>query len=165
MIAGPVGVGKSSTAFEVSDQLRTAGVAHAVIDTDDLDRIYPPPDDRRALTERNLAAVCQTFLDCGAERLIVAGVELNRRDEQPWVRRATQGDRFTLIQLTASDAALAARLRYREIGSGFDAQLERARGHTAEPPRDLSPETRLFETERTSLEESATRIIAVTGWA
>ena len=165
MIAGPAGVGKTSTAFEVSDQLQRAGVAHAVIDTDELDHIYPPPADQRELTERNLAAVSESFLDSGAERLIVAGVHLNRREEQPWVRRATRGDRFTLIQLTASDAALAARLRHREIGSGFDAQLARTRRQITEPATHLSPETRLFETERTSLEETATRIIAVAGWA
>jgi len=164
VIGGPAGVGKSATAFEVSDQLQCAGIAHAVIDTDMLDRIYPAPADQRELTERNLASVWQSFLDRGAKRLVLAGAHLNRRAEQVWVRRATRGDRFTLIQLAASDATRAARVRRREIGSGRDGQLERTLLQAAERPTDLSPDVRLFETERKSLEETASRIIAVVGW-
>jgi len=164
VIAGPAGVGKSSTAFEMSNQLRGAGISHAVIDTDALDHVYPPPENQRALTERNLAAVSQSFLDCGVRRLIVAGVYLNRRREQEWVRHATQGDRFTLIQLAASDGTLAARVRQREIGSGRDGQLEQTHRQLIEAPKDLSPDTRLFETERRSLQETAARIIEVVGW-
>jgi adenylylsulfate kinase-like enzyme len=40
VIAGPAGVGKTCTANEVSQQLRAAGVAHAVVDTDALDDVY-----------------------------------------------------------------------------------------------------------------------------
>jgi hypothetical protein len=164
VIAGPSGVGKSATAFEMSNQLRVAGVPHAVIDTDALDHVYPPPENQWQLTERNLAAVWETFFEGGARRLVVSGVHLNRRGEQEWVRRATRGDRFTLVQLAASDAALAARLRQREIGSGRDRHLERMLRHLKAQPKDLSPDTRLFETERRSLEETAARIIEVVGW-
>ena len=164
MIAGPTGVGKSSTALEVSGQLRRARVAHAVIDTDALDLVYPPAADPREVTERNLAAVWQTFRDHGTVRLVVAGTHLTRREELEWVRRATAGERFTLIQLAASAATLRARLRHREMGSGRDGGPERALHEVPAPPRDLSPEVRLFETERSSLEETAAHIIAVAGW-
>ena len=157
-------MGKSSTALEVSNQLRRARVAHAVVDADALDNIYPPPPDGD-VTERNLAAVCQTFRDHGALRLVVAGTHLTRRSDLEWVRRATEGERFTLIQLAASEATLRARLRHREIGSGRDGGPERALREVPAPPRDLSPEVRLFETERSSLEETAAHIIAVAGWA
>ena len=39
VISGPAGVGKSTTAFEVSLQLQAADVDHVLIDTDELDRI------------------------------------------------------------------------------------------------------------------------------
>ena len=164
VIAGPTGVGKSSTALEVSSQLRRARVAHAVIDTEALGLVYPPAADPPEVAERNLAAVWQTFRDHGAKRLVVAGTHLTRRDELEWVRRATEGDRFTLIQLAASAATLRARLRHREMGSGRGGGPERALHEVPEPQRDLSPEVRLFETERSSLEETAAHIIAVAGW-
>jgi len=164
VIAGPTGVGKSSTALEVSGQLRRARVAHAVIDTETLDLVYPPPPNHQELAERNLAAVWQSFRDHGAQRLVVAGKHLTRRDELEWVRRATDGERFTLIQLAASDATLRARLRHREMGSGRGGGPELALREVPAPPRDLSPEVRLFETERSSLEETAAHIIAVAGW-
>ena len=165
MIAGPSGVGKSATAREVSNQLRRAQVAHAVIDTEALELVYPPPANQRELTEQHVAAISQTFREHGAPRLVVAGTDLTRRDELEWLRRATGGDRFTLIQLAASAATLRARLRHREMGSGRDGAPEGALREGAAPPRDLSPEVRLFETERSSLEETAAHIISVAGWA
>jgi adenylylsulfate kinase-like enzyme len=41
VLAGAAGVGKSATADEISAQLRRAGVAHAVIDTDALADVFP----------------------------------------------------------------------------------------------------------------------------
>lgn len=57
LICGAAGVGKSSVAREISLQLERSGVPHALIDTDELDRIYPVPGDLPAVTERNLWAV------------------------------------------------------------------------------------------------------------
>src|SRR3954453_20007372 len=104
----------------MSNHLRRARVPHAVIDTEALDVVYPHPADEREIAERNLAAVWNTFREHGTRRLLVAGAPLTRRDELEWVRRAIDGDRFTLIQLAASAATLRARLRYREMGSGRD---------------------------------------------
>lgn len=35
VISGPVGVGKSATAYEVSHQLQAAGIGHALLDSDE----------------------------------------------------------------------------------------------------------------------------------
>jgi len=73
VIAGPAGVGKSSVAFEISLQLQSSGIAHALIDTDELDRIFPVPSDLPLVTEQNLTAVLQTYRQRGVRRLILAG--------------------------------------------------------------------------------------------
>jgi adenylylsulfate kinase-like enzyme len=39
LITGPAGVGKSTLGWEMSAQLAAAQVAHAVIETDELDRV------------------------------------------------------------------------------------------------------------------------------
>src|SRR6187200_1614280 len=41
----PSGVGKTTVAYEVSAMLAARDVAHALIDTDNLDHIHPPPAD------------------------------------------------------------------------------------------------------------------------
>lgn len=41
VISCPAGVGKSSVAHEISLQLQAAKIDHALIDTDELDRMFP----------------------------------------------------------------------------------------------------------------------------
>jgi hypothetical protein len=41
LVCGPAGVGKSTLGWEISDQLRAVGIAHAVLDSDELDRVWP----------------------------------------------------------------------------------------------------------------------------
>jgi adenylylsulfate kinase-like enzyme len=43
LITGPGGVGKTTVAHEISRQLEARGVPHAMVDADELDRIYPAP--------------------------------------------------------------------------------------------------------------------------
>ncbi|HEV8154563.1 MAG TPA: hypothetical protein VGP67_03460 [Gaiellales bacterium] len=107
VISGPAAVGKTSVANEVSAQLRAADIAHAVIDTDALDDVYPVPDEQWRLTERNLAAVWQSFRELGTRRLIVVGVYMHRGSELSWIRRASGVDRLTLVRLSASERTLA----------------------------------------------------------
>ena len=46
VITGPGGIGKTTVALEISRQLEPSAMGHAVIDTDELDRLFPaPPDD------------------------------------------------------------------------------------------------------------------------
>ena len=125
VIAGPAGVGKSTTAYELSDQLRETSIDHAVVDTDELDRLYPVPDDIARLTERTLTAVWQAFRDRGARRLILVGVFADKPSELDWIARAIPGARYTLVRLVATNDTLAERIRRREIGSRADAQLGR----------------------------------------
>ena len=161
-ISGPAGVGKSTVAYEASAQLKRAGVAHAVIDTDALDDIFPVPDDLARLSERNLAAVWASFVEHGANRLILTGVYLHRPAELEWIRRAVPNADVTLVQLTASDATLAERVRRREIGTGGDAQLERTRRQLGEMEADAG--VHLISTDGRSVEEVARVVLELAGW-
>ncbi len=164
LISGAAGVGKSSTAFEMSTQLRAAGVSHALIDTDELDRIYPVPDDLFRLTERNLAAVWQAFREHGASRLIVVGVFVHEPSEVAWLRRSIPGARLTLVRLAASYATLADRIHAREIGSDRHGQLERTRDQLLKLDRERRPDVTVIPTDGASVVETAAQIIRLTGW-
>ena len=161
VISGPAGVGKSTTAFEVSHQLQAAGVDHVLIDTDELDRIYPVPDDLADVTERNLAAMWATFAARGARRLILVGVYLDRPTELDWVRRAIPDAAITCVRLAASDATLVDRVDRREIGSDRAGQLERTRRQVAAIDADRREGVTVIVTDSLAVEENARRILAI----
>ncbi|WP_327715213.1 hypothetical protein OG381_06890 [Streptomyces sp. NBC_00490] len=57
LIGGRAGVGRTSVGWEVSARLRSARVAHAVIDGDFMGQVHPAPEGdphRAAISERNL---------------------------------------------------------------------------------------------------------------
>jgi len=120
LITSPVGSGKTTVANEVSVQLEAAGIAHALVDTDELDRIFPPQDDphKTALTERNLTAVWENLSATGAPRLLLVMVAASLEHELPLVRAAVPGAQITVVRLRASEDMLLERVRRREVGSG-----------------------------------------------
>lgn len=73
VISGAGGVGKSTVAFEMSQQLQAEGVDQALVDTDELDRIFPVPRDVPRIAEQNLRAVWEAFAEEGVRRLILTG--------------------------------------------------------------------------------------------
>ena len=135
LITGPAGVGKSTLCWEMGAQLSAAEVAHAIIETDELDRVYPKPAaaelDRlksgtRDVSSLNLAALWATYRALGHRRLIMSGVMLHLDFDRRWILQAIPAAAIKVIRLIAGDAALLARLGQREIGSGAEAQKERS---------------------------------------
>ena len=165
VIAGPAGVGKTTVAHEVSLQLRTAGVPHAVIDTDGLDDVFPVPEDQWRLTEHNLAHVWSAFRARGTDRLLLTGVYLHRPQELAWINRATGADRVVLVELTAPDTILEERVVRREIGSGGPSQLERTAAQAQRLAADRSPDTVVVPTGDRSVPAVASEIVALLGWS
>jgi len=164
LISGPAGVGKSSTAFEMSMQLQASGIAHALVDTDELDRIFPVPDDLYRLTERNLAAIWQAYRERGACRLIVVGVYVHEPSELAWLGRALPDARFTMVRLAASFATLADRIGRREIGSDRTGQLKRARRQLRKLDREHRPDVHVVPTDDVDIVDTAARILRLAGW-
>ncbi len=174
LITGPGGVGKTTVAFEVCRRLEAAGVGHAMIDTDGLDRVFPPPPDdpdKAGLTRRNLAAVWGNLRAAGAPRLVLTAVATSIEDELPLIREAVPGADISVARLLASERDLLERVRRREVGSGYDYQaprtIEQARLMRQEPA-DVEPvgEPPLFviETSGRTVGEVAREILERTGW-
>jgi predicted kinase len=165
VISGPAGVGKTSVANEVSAQLRAADIAHAVIDTDALDDVYPVPDQQWRLTERNLAAVWGSFRELGTRRLILAGVYMHRESELSWIRRASDADRLVLVRLSASEPALAERVARREIGSAHVEQLARTLRQANELADEPVPAAAVIDTTERMVPAVAAEVVELLGWA
>jgi broad-specificity NMP kinase len=163
-IVGPAAVGKTSVANEVSAQLRVADIAHAVIDTDALDDVYPAPDQQWRLTERNLASVWQSFRELGTRRLILTGVHMHRESELCWIRRASSVDRLILVRLSASQRTLRERVRRREIGSAHDDQLARTLLQANELAEEAVPQAPVVDTDERAVPDIASEIVELLGW-
>ena len=135
LITGPAGIGKSTLCWEMSAQLVTAQVAHAVIETDELDRVFPRPSSEDLKRIRpgttdvssiNLAAIWSTYRALGHTRLVMSGVMQHLDFDRRWILAAIPDATITVTRLTASEPILLARLAQREIGSGADEQVKRS---------------------------------------
>src|SRR5215467_13125610 len=118
VVTGPPGVGKTTVAAEVSEQLDQAGVAHAFVDVDSLRWCYPRLAHDRfriGLAMQNLAAVWVNFQAAGATSLMLADV-VESREELVRYQAAVPGADVLVVRLHATQAALAARLGQREVG-------------------------------------------------
>jgi DNA polymerase III delta prime subunit len=172
LITGPGGVGKTTTAFEVSRRLEVDGIGHAMVDLDELDRIYPaPPDDphKTALTRDNLAAVWTNLKAAGASRLILTMVAVSLDCELPHVRVAVPGAKITVVRLLASEVVLTERVRRREIGLGGERQVRRSveqvRSMRLEHAGDeLKEDTLVVETSGLSVSGVAQEVLLRAEW-
>jgi hypothetical protein len=134
LITGPAGVGKSTLNWEVSAKLTAAGLRHAAIETDELDRIFPLPSASELeglrvgmtdISEINLASIWGNYRALGCERLILSGVMVFLDETRKWISRAIPNAEFTIIRLLASNETLLRRLQKREIGPGMEDQVRR----------------------------------------
>lgn len=165
LITGPGG--KTTVAYEICRQLEAAGVSHAMVDADELDRVFPSPTGdphKTEVTKRNLAAVWSNLRAAGAERLIPTTVGASPDDELPHVGGAIPGADITVVRLSASRKDLLARVRGREVGSGYDYQasrtLEQARIVAEQPAGDRL----VVDTSGRSVVEVAREVVGRVGW-
>lgn len=173
LITGPAGVGKSTLCWEIGAALAAAGMPHAIIETDELDRIYPKPGvseleklkpGTRDVSSLNLAALWSIYQALGHRRLIMSGVMLPLDFDRRWILQAIPQARFTVVRLTAGEATLLERLSRREAGSGGAGQAERT----------LRQARRMAEEKRDGIisvpaggrtpQELAQIVLAATGW-
>lgn len=154
-LAGPPGVGKSTTAWAVARSFAADGVASGYVDTDQLGMCYPAPDDdsdRWALKERALAGVAEEFRRAGVDRLVVSGVAWPD-DPPPQIA----GVSVRSLWLDASEQT-----RRRRLGTRGDSDEQLAQflsAGTAEAERVNSVWERL-ETDDLSASETVERVLA-----
>ena len=167
LVGGRAGVGKSTVSWEISAQLEDARIAHAHVEGDFLDRVFPAPEgdpNRSAVTEANLAAIWANFAAAGCRRLIYTNTVSVL--EPDLIDRALGGAvRLTRVLLTAEDGTARDRLAGREIGGELDAHLRRSASAARYLEEHAPTEVVRIRTDRRPVVEIAREIIAATGWA
>jgi hypothetical protein len=121
VLHGSPGAGKSTQAQAISERLREAGTAHAIIDLDDLSLIFPSPG--RWFAQENLRAVWPNYAAVPRLKVIVVTV-LADEGELTSLRAAAPSSTLVVCELTAPLAVLKDRVTAREPNEFWRSQLE-----------------------------------------
>lgn len=165
LITGPVGVGKTTVASELSELLSKAGVPHGLIDMDWLRECHPSrvgDPFHTALGMKNLAAVSANFRVEGAKRLIVVDI-LEARDDLKHYLAAIPGAAIVVVRLQASVPTLISRVERRQVWSGLEWHRHRAAELAAQMERDRVEDI-LVDTEGKSPITVAQEILTQSRW-
>ncbi|WP_330173553.1 hypothetical protein OG875_08175 [Streptomyces sp. NBC_01498] len=169
LIGGRAGVGKTTVGWEVSAQLRTVPVPHAVIEGDCMGQVHPAPEgdpDRSEIAESNLTAVWANFARRGYRRLIYTNTVSVLPEATGMFRRAMgTGVRMTRVLLTATDATAHERLVGRELGSELERELEAGIRKARLLDRRIPAGTVRVATDGRSVADIAREVVTATGWA
>jgi hypothetical protein len=160
-ITGPVGVGKTIVASDVSWIAEAAGIPHGGIDVDGLTWMHPSPPSRLAYD--NVHAIWDSYRRAGATHLILAQV-IYSRDDLDGFHDAIPGVEIKVFRLRARLETLLARVAERERGGpGRSVHTKQAEElfHQMEEAR---VEDHLIETDGRFASEVAAEIFALSGW-
>ena len=165
VLTGPVGVGKTAVAGELSNLLSDVGIAHAVVDMDWLRWCYPSPEQdpfHVAFGLRNLAAVGANYRAVGAERLILVDI-VEARSELAAYQRALPDSHIMVVRLTAMLSTILQRLEGRETGASLAWHRRRAAELVEQMDRE-AVEDLLIQTEGKTVVDAAREVLNQVGW-
>lgn len=158
LLTGPPGAGKTSVLTELHDGLGDAGIANALIELDELERCYPPLDERRLLL--HVAMLADSYRDAGHTLLLVtATVEDWDYGLALWA--AIRADHHLTVRLDAEPETVRRRVldREPETWSGR-AELADAAFRLATTMRGLPGVDLVLSTEGTDPADVAARLEA-----
>jgi len=161
-IGGRAGVGKSSVALELHEQLYARQVKHCVIEGDNLDLAYPRPWEHK-LAEKNLSDMWRNYCALGYRRLIYTNTVSVLESEG---LAAAMGDVPVVraVLLHASDATAATRLGGRESATTLELHLTRSCERAAELEQRTPSWVRRIDTDGKSVPDIAHEILELLGW-
>ena len=166
-IGGSAGVGKTSVAMELHEQLIRAGVQHCVIEGDNLDLAWPVPHERGLhLAERHLAFMWRSYQAAGYSRLIYTNTASVQASVLASLLEALGGNPLVhAVLLRAVTTTVAERLTRREIGSGLADHVTHS--ETSRPALDdAAPDWVLrIDTDGRTVTDIAAEIAGDLGWA
>lgn len=123
LVTGPAGIGKSTLCWEIGAQLTQADIPHAIVESDELDRVFPKPD-RETLQRHwpgtidisaiNLAAIWSTYRTLGISRLVMSGVMQHASFDRRWILQAIPEANIVTVRLLGTQSTLTLRLNMRE---------------------------------------------------
>jgi shikimate kinase len=161
VLHGSPGSGKSTLSRAIAERLRTADVAHAVIDMDELSLIHPHPG--RSFGRDNLKAIWPNFAAVPHLKVVLPTVVADE-EELTQLRAAAPGSAFVVCELTAPVAVLMTRVTAREPNEFWQTRLQ----HFVELYHQRTDLAKIRDfhvtTHDKSVDEAAQEIINKAGW-
>lgn len=148
--------------------MQASGVAHALIDGDNLGAVYPRPvddPDGSGLTRANLAAMWNNYSAAGYRRLVYVNTLSVLQVEMVTGSMGDGPVDVTPVLLTANGDTVRARLGGREIGGGLAVHLERSAARAAELAEGAGVSVVRIATDGRDSTAIAADVIAAAGWA
>ena len=102
MLHGSPGSGKTTLSRAIAELLRAADRANAVIDLDDLSKIFPDPG--RSFARDNLKAIWPNYAAVPQLKVVIPSVIADEHEREQ-LRAAVSGARFVVCELTAPKAS------------------------------------------------------------
>ncbi|BDZ47948.1 hypothetical protein GCM10025867_01890 [Frondihabitans sucicola] len=165
LLNGPVGVGKSAAAYELA---RAAVVPTALIDVDEIRRLWPTPTDdpfTHRVAVQNLRSLVANYRSAGARRFVLAGVVEDAAALEEY-RDALGPASLLAVRLTADAATVRRRLEARHVddASGLAWHVERAAELAAILERAALDDV-VLDTTHLDAASVAAAVAPVAGWA
>lgn len=160
LLHGSPGSGKSTLSVAVSEQLRQAEKAYAVIDIDELNIIYPPQD---RFAHRNLKMIWPNYTAVPNIKVIIPTVIADTANYQSLLD-AIPAAKIMICELMAPKSILIDRVTAREPNAYWKERLKK--WVDIYDQRDESQKFGDFQvtTHDKSVEEAAREIIIKAGW-
>ena len=161
VLNGSPGSGKSTLANAIAEQLRQMDIAHAVIDVDELGRIYP--EQGSSLDWSNLGVMWPNYAAISKLKVILP-VCIDSKKDLEALRNATPCKELTICELVANDSTLKDRVTRREPNEYWQNKLRNlVDKHISKDSADKFGDFRV-RTDDKSIDEAAQEILERLGW-
>jgi hypothetical protein len=161
VLNGSPGSGKSTLANAIAEQLRQLNIAHAVIDIDELGRVYPELGSSLAWT--NLGSMWPNYAAISNLKVILP-ICIDSEKDLEALRNAAPCKEITICELVANDSILKDRVTKREPNEYWQRKLRNlADRHISKNFADRSGDFRV-STDDKSIDDAAQEILEHLGW-
>lgn len=161
VLNGSPGSGKSTLANIVGEQLRQMDLAHAVIDVDELARIYPETDS--SIKWKNLSAMWPNYMNQPNLKVILP-VVIDSKEDLQMLQDAVHGKKIIICELTADEATLKERVMKREPNEYWRNKLRKlVEGYLQRDAQNKFGDFRV-RTDNQSIDDAAKEILEYLGW-
>jgi adenylylsulfate kinase-like enzyme len=162
VLNGSPGSGKSTLANAIAEHLRQMDIAHAVIDLDEMGRIYPELGS--SLGWSNLRAMWPNYAAISNLKVILP-VCIDSKKDLEALRNATPSKTFVVCELFADESALKDRVTKREPNEYWQDKLrDLVDKYIGKDSADKFGDFRVRTDDR-SIDDAAMEILERLGWS
>jgi GTPase SAR1 family protein len=161
VLNGSPGSGKTTLANAIAERLREMDIPHAVIDVDELARVYPEVGG--SIGWRNLRAVWPNYAALPNLKVIIPVCIDSTRDLEE-LQNATPSSSFTVCELVADELVLKDRVTRREPNEYWQTKLRNLVERYLEKDSTAKLGDFRVRTDNGSVDEAAREILNRLGW-